>query len=581
MKNLLSLLCLSIFALSSYHAQTNVTFSNPVIADILAGDYNPEDYNPSPVITQPDVVTEALFQGTQSPNLHGYLLEMSAFNTRNTGSDPLITGNGIGAAREWALNRFESFNDPVTGRLVVSFLNFDGDICGVNQHRNMLAVLPGVGDQKDEIVIVEAHFDSRCQSSCDIDCTAMGMEDNASGSALVLELARVMNSMTFNRTIVFMLTVGEEQGLVGAEALADYCSDNDINVHAVFNNDIVGGVLCGETASPPGCPSFNNIDSINVRLYSQGTFNAPSKSLARFTKLEYHENLRDQMTVQPIINIMSAEDRTGRGGDHIPFRRNGYSAIRFTSANEHGDAGIHANYTDRQHTNDDILGVDTDGDMVIDSFFVDFNYLRRNAILNGNAATMAAMGPNTPIFESLEPAPEGLTITIDDPMDYNHYRIGIRTTTNDFDSVYTTTDKVTTITGLDMTTQWHFVTVAAVDENGVESLFSEELGNFPASSTEDLVLDNKLELLQNQPNPFDDRTSISVWVNGFLDYDEAHIEVIKPFGTILYTSPITLNDGMNDIWYEHSKHHHSSGLLYYRLVIDGRTVSTKSMVYAY
>jgi hypothetical protein len=77
-----------------------------------------------------------------------------------------------------------------------------------------------------------------------------------------------------------------------------------------------------------------------------------------------------------LVTIMSAEDRTGRGSDHIPFRENGYAAMRFTSANEHGNADVSdPDYHDRQHTSEDILGVDTDGDQVIDSFFVDFNYL--------------------------------------------------------------------------------------------------------------------------------------------------------------------------------------------------------------
>ena len=581
MKKIIFSVLLYCISVTLCDAQINIRFTNPLATEIVAGDYNTEDYLPTTVIDQPVAVIDQMMQETKAANLKDYLIEMQAFNSRNTGSDTLVTGSGIGAARDWAYKKFESFNEANEDRLIVSYLEFDQNVCGLDKHKNIVAVLPGVGPQHEELILIEAHFDSRCRNECDTDCTAMGMEDNASGSALVLEMARVMSTMTFNRTIVFMLTVGEEQGLVGAEALATYCVANELPVHAVFNNDIVGGVLCGETASPPGCPSLNNIDSINVRLYSAGTLNSPSKSLARFTKLEYQENLRDRMPVKPIINIMSAEDRIGRGGDHIPFRRNGYSAIRFTSANEHGDAGIHADYTDRQHTQDDILGVDTDGDAVIDSFFVDFNYLQRNALLNGNAAAMAAMGPITPSLESLDPVTLGLTVTIDDPNDYNHYRIGLRRTTNDFDTVYTTTEKVTTLTGLDMNTQWHFVSVAAVDENGVESLFSNERGSFPASSTDDFISENKLELLQNQPNPFDDRTSIGVWVEGSLDYSEARIEVIKPFGTILYTAPIRLNEGLNEIWYEHSKHHFAQGILYYRLVVDGKTMGTKSMVYAY
>ncbi len=96
------------------------------------------------------------------------------------------------------------------------------------------------------------------------------------------------------------------------------------------------------------------------------------------------------------VSVMAAEDRTGRGGDHIPFRQRGFSAIRFTSANEHGNASNGPGYTDRQHTSGDVLGADTNGDGEVDSFYVDFHYLGRNALINANAAVMAAYAPPPP-----------------------------------------------------------------------------------------------------------------------------------------------------------------------------------------
>ena len=263
----------------------------------------------------------------------------------------------------------------------------------MGQHRNIFAVLPGIDPDLDHIIIVEGHMDSRCAGLCDINCPAQGVEDNATGTALVLELARVMSKYSFSNTIVFMATIGEEQGLLGAEAFVQYAIQNDIPIEAVFNNDIVGGIICGETSSPPSCPGLNDIDSTQVRLFSYGDVNSAHKNLARFTKLEYTEELLPIVEVPMMLTIMSAEDRTGRGGDHIPFRQSGFSAIRFTSANEHGNANASdPNYHDRQHTSDDILGVDTDNDQVIDSFFVDFNYLTRNTVINGVACGMAAIG---------------------------------------------------------------------------------------------------------------------------------------------------------------------------------------------
>ncbi len=579
-------LCISTIILCSLlyipaHTQTDIMFTNQLAEDIVLGNYDVDDYTPANPIQEPTEVVDYLLDNVSAISLKDYLIEMQQFNTRNTASDTTINGSGIGAARDWAHKKFESFNEDNGNRLIVSYLQFNRFICGVEQHRNIVAILPGVGEEKEELVIVEAHFDSRCEVLCNVDCTALGMEDNASGSGLVLEMARVMSNLTFDRTVMFMLTIGEEQGLFGADAMADYCRINEVPVHAVINNDVIGGVLCGETASPPGCPGLNDIDSINVRLYSNGTFNSKSKGLARFTKLEYHENMRDLMDIKPIINIMSSEDRVGRGGDHIPFREKGYAAIRFTSANEHGDAGIHPEYADRQHSVDDILGVDTDGDSEIDSFFVDFNYLKRNSLLNGNAAAMAAAGPQIPVLLAYEVGPGEITVTIEDDQDYNNYKVGLRSTTNDFDTILTTTQKVTTFT-IDLSGDISYASVATIDENDIESLFSNERFIIPVSSTNEIAsINQKLELLQNRPNPFDDQTSIGVVVHEPINYKTAHIEVIKPYGSIIYKTPIELNQGMNEIYYNHSYHHFSSGTLYYRLMIDGKHVQTKAMLYAY
>jgi len=562
-------------------AQTNILTTNPLAEDILLGNYNPDDYIPSTVIDQPEDIIQDLMANTSANNIKDMLIDMSQFANRNTGSDTISTTNGIGAARKWAHQKFESFNSQNDNRLIVTYLQFDQLICSMGQHKNIMAVLPGVGPQYDEVVLIEAHYDSRCADACDGDCTAHGMEDNGSGSALVLELARVMSQFTFNRTIVFMLTIGEEQGLYGANALAAYCDANNVKMYAVLNNDIVGGIACGETASPPGCPGLNDIDSINVRLYSFGFFNSLHKGFSRFIKLQYHENMRDQWPVQTVVNIMSGEDRVGRGGDHIPFRQAGYTAVRFTSANEHGDAGVSdPDYHDRQHTEDDLLGLDTNGDDILDTFFVDFNYLTRNALLNGNAAAMAALGPITPTLTSLESAPGGLTVTMDDPNNYGAYRIGLRSFTNDFDTVYTTTNTVFTISDLNLGTLY-YVSVASVDEHGIESLFTGELAEDILNSIRQVEDPRKLQLLQNRPNPFDDQTSIGVWVESGFDFQSAEILVNDAKGSMIYREPISLNPGMNEIWYTHDHHQFKEGVFYYSLYIDGKVFDTKSMVYAY
>ena len=122
-----------------------------------------------------------------------------------------------------------------------------------------------------------------------------------------------------------------------------------IPIIAVLNNDVIGGIICGETTSPPSCPDLNHVDSTQVRLFSAGLNNSPHKQLARFNKLEYEEELADLMPVPMTLTIMSGEDRAGRGGDHIPFRQQGFAAMRFCPANEHGNANVNdPDYSDLQ-----------------------------------------------------------------------------------------------------------------------------------------------------------------------------------------------------------------------------------------
>jgi len=572
-------ICIALFCAFSApsFSQTNILVTNALADDVLKGTYNPNDYTASVIVNDKNVLVSGINTGIQADSLKKYILEMGQFNTRNTGSDTLSSINGIGAARRWAFNKFESFSAQNENRLLVSYLQFDQNICTISQHRNIFAVLPGSDPQNHGIVLIEGHIDSRCDSECDTACLALGMEDNASGSALVLELARAMSQYTYKNTIVFMLTIGEEQGLYGAAAFSLYSVDNDLPIRAVFNNDVVGGVICGQTSSAPSCPGLNDVDSTSVRLFSYGS-NTLHKQLARFTHLEYKEELLAQVAVPMTIHIMSGEDRIGRGGDHIPFRQDGFTAIRTTSANEHGDASNSPGYSDRQHTSDDILGVDTDGDLIIDSFFVDFNYLARNAVINGVSAAMAAIGPKTPDFSVVSYSDSTLTVSIFPEMSYPSYRIALRSTGTDWDTVYTTTSTVETL--LVDSTSWYFVSVATVDSSGTESLFSPEITIAHLwLEVEDLVSPSSgYRLLQNRPNPFDEATIISVYVADPSAHKRAEIVVRDLKGTIVQVLPLELKFETNDVLYEHG--YGATGVYTYSLVIDGKIISTKRMIFA-
>ena len=384
MKKIAALVLFAAFV-STLRGQTNILCTNPLAEQVMLGNYDPAQYAADVVITDPAIISSGIASGVSPDSLKSYIIRLSQFGTRNTGSDTLSNTSGYGAARRWAVQHFQQFSAEHEDRLIVSYLQFDQDICGMGRHANVLAILPGTDTVNPGIILIEGHMDSRCAVLCDVNCTAEGVEDNASGTALVLELARVMSPYTFANTLVFCITTGEEQGLLGAEAMAQYIQNKGITLRAVLNNDVIGGVICGQTSSPPSCPGLNDVDSTSVRLFSALSFNSPHKQLARYIKLQYKENILPTAAVPMNVRIMAPEDRTGRGGDHIPFREKGFTAMRFTAANEHGDASNGPGYTDRQHTSSDVLGVDTDGDGSVDSFFVQFNYLARNAVINGNA----------------------------------------------------------------------------------------------------------------------------------------------------------------------------------------------------
>jgi hypothetical protein len=567
-----------IFLSTSVGAQINIISTNPIAEQILQGDYDPSDYESEVVIENHEDIIDGINALINADSLKSYLEEMSAFTNRNTGSDTVSATFGIGAARRWAYQKFESFSATNDNRLIPSYLQFDQAICGMNQHRNIFAVLPGTDVEDHGVVIIEAHFDSRCADGCDVLCDAHGMEDNGSGSALVLELARVMSAYTFKKTIVFLLTTGEEQGLYGAHAFSQYVMDKEIPLKAVLNNDVIGGVICGETSSAPSCPGVNLVDSTQVRFFTQGGFNSSNKQLARYLKLQYQEELLGMVNVPMQLTIMSAEDRTGRGGDHIPFRQDGFTAMRFTSAHEHGDAGIDEDYHDRQHTSDDILGVDTDGDLALDSFFVDFNYLARNAVINGVGSAMIALGPKPCDFlvETFEGP--GIILRITEEIDYATYRVGLRTLTNDWDSVYVMTGNLDTI--YPPTADNYIVSVASVDANGIESLFSREItfSNDELSVAENSTETKDFDLLQNRPNPFDEATIIGVKVNKSGNYEQAFILIRDLSGREIERLPIQLNNEVCEVVYEHG--FAQIGVYSYTLVVDGKEVATKMMVFA-
>jgi hypothetical protein len=226
-----------------------------------------------------------------------------------------------------------------------------------------------------------------CTSPVDAECDAPGANDDASGVAVVLELARVMSKQSFDATLVFMAVAGEEQGLVGSTYFAEQAKKRNANVEAMFTNDIIGGTLGGNGVRDrrslrvfsEGVPSNETEPEAATRRSVGGENDSPSRQLARFIK-ETAEGYMPDFSVRMIYR----RDRYLRGGDHIPFLEQGYGAVRFTEPNE--------DYN-HQHQNVRVENGVQYGDL---PEFVDFHYVAQVARVNCAALAALALAPARP-----------------------------------------------------------------------------------------------------------------------------------------------------------------------------------------
>ncbi len=575
------LFVIAIFIGFSVLSQTNYHITNQAAELVILGNYNPSAYAPTITLNNPDSILYGIINDVSKDSLLNYLEHLDSFQNRNTGSDTSSNTKGIGAVRRWIFKKFEEISTLNENRLLVSYLEFDANVCGMGRHRNICAILPGMDTTKKEILFVEAHLDSRCESSCDTNCYAPGMEDNGSGTVLVIELARIMSKYAFDHTIVFSANTGEEQGLWGAKAWLKYFNDYNVPVLVCFNNDMVSGIICGQIVSPPACPVPGGRDSTNVRIFSYSFLNdssriSPHKQLARYIKLQQEERINPLINTPMNINMMILEDRVGRGGDHKPFRYM-TAAVRIISQNENGDGSGSAAGT--QHTSTDIIGYDTSipPDGIIDSFLVDMSYLRRNVIMNGVNLGFLAISPKVP-DPTYTILPNGVEINMQgEDTVFKHYRVGIRSKgsgTLYFDTVYrfqnTTQFQINNlIQGKD-----YYFSVTNV-KNSVESLFTDEY-TINSLGIKNIKTVWGIELKQNYPNPVTDNTSFTIIIKNPIDFKQANLVIKDILSREIYNKQIELNPGVNKTAVQLPPG--LCGVYTYSLVLDGITVQTKKMV---
>src|SRR5499427_10075064 len=228
----------------------------------------------APKLVQDSRISSAL-QQVSAQRIQSDIERLVNFGTRLTLSaqDPesIAKGRGIGAAREWIKSEFEQYSKECGGCLEVKIDSFTEQrterIPTATLISNVYAVLKGTDPaQEKRVVLVTGHYDSRNSDTLDAKGDAPGANDDASGTAVSLECARVLSKLKFPGTIIFLTVAGEEQGLNGSKHFAQMAKQEGWNIEAALNNDIVGG-----NRDPQQDPSV-------VRVFSEGIPNAATEA---------------------------------------------------------------------------------------------------------------------------------------------------------------------------------------------------------------------------------------------------------------------------------------------------------------
>ena len=309
---------------------------------------------------------------------------LAAFGTRHTLSSQDDPVRGIGAARDWIFQELSGYASKSGGRLTVEKQSFVQPVSSripvPTTITNVVATLHG-DTSPDRIYVVTGHYDSRVTDVMDFTSDAPGADDDASGVAVIMELARVMSSRPSPATIVFAAVAGEEQGLYGSDHLAQQFKNANADIQAMFSNDIVGASSGERTVRlfVEGVPTSETPAQASTRLSVGGENDGPSRQLGRFVTDVAAPSLTGLK-----VRTVWRRDRYLRGSDHISFLLRGYPAARLTEPVEDFN---------HEHQNVRVENGIQYGDLVE---FCDFGYIARVAKVNAAALWSLAQAPGTP-----------------------------------------------------------------------------------------------------------------------------------------------------------------------------------------
>jgi Peptidase family M28/Fibronectin type III domain len=333
-----------------------------------------------------------MLRDVSADSLERYDRGLVSFGTRHTLSSQDDPNRGIGAARDWIKAEFDKAAATSGGRMTVELQSYIQQpvprVPTPTRITNVVATLRGTDPSSaDRVYVVGAHYDSRVTDVLNGTSDAPGANDDASGTAAVLELARVFAPHPTEATIVFVAFAGEEQGLLGSNHFAQLAQDQGWNIEGVLNMDIIGSPDGGNGIREPrsirvlneGVPTAETPQQTARRQSLGGENDGVSRQLARYVD-ETGENDTTGMEVQLVFR----RDRFGRGGDQISFLQRGWSAVRFSEPNENFD---------HQHQDVRNEGGRQFGDLVE---FVDFRYLARVTRVVGSSLAALARSPRVP-----------------------------------------------------------------------------------------------------------------------------------------------------------------------------------------
>jgi hypothetical protein len=333
---------------------------------------------------------DAIVREISPQRIHAYVEKLVSFGTRHTMSETESDTRGIGAARRWIKAELERCG---AGRLDVQFQSHVHPVANriskPTEIVNVVATLPGTqAASKNRYYVVSGHYDSRVTDVMNYTADAPGANDDASGTAAVIELACVMSRHKFDASLVFMTVAAEEQGLYGSGDYAAKAKAAGMNIAGMLNNDIIGS----------SHDEHGKLDNTEVRLFAEGVPPVKETTPALRTLLQTGgEN--DSVTRQLArhvketgeryvpgfkVNIIYRRDRYLRGGDHSPFLDAGYAAVRFTEPHE-----------DFNHQHQDLRTENGRkiGDLVD---YVDPDYVAQVARVNAASLASLALAPAAP-----------------------------------------------------------------------------------------------------------------------------------------------------------------------------------------